>query len=485
MKISEILGIGKTQFELDFVDIDVDGDLPLFIDPIYISKANTPMINKMYSTLNNFFEYLMDLINTGNITEARSIFMNLNEVNDIHLGLSKNESRGNGIGKKYQKEIFDNILNTAKKHEGLLNQIQDIKIFVQGIDRDRISDMVSNIIKKELIEYTKQQCELNNIRLTPGVQTGFFWNATTRSWENKLDNMLVIDGRRIILVPRLIVSYAKEYTANKFVQHFALNYLQEQNIKDNTSLVQRYTNKKGKTRIWVTKNSIRKKEKDNGRKIDKEWIANFVQKNPKVFNDFNESVKKIKAEENINTEGIDKKTVAQFLKEKLNSIEEGNQNAGKYHDLIIGILEFLFYPNLANPRKETPIHERRKRIDITFENSAEEGFFNKLPTIYQIPSSLIMIECKNYKEYIGNPEVDQLSGRFSTNRGKFGMLLFRKISNEELLMNRCKDICMDKKEIIIPLMDKDLNDVLDCIINNGENNIEKIISDKFFKIIKN
>ena len=56
----------------------------------------------------------------------------------------------------------------------MLNQIQDIKIFVQGIDRDRISDMVSNIIKKELIEYTKQQCELNNIRLTPGVQTGFF-----------------------------------------------------------------------------------------------------------------------------------------------------------------------------------------------------------------------------------------------------------------------------------------------------------------------
>jgi len=34
--------------------------------------------------------------------------------------------------------------------------------------------MVSNIIKKELIEYTKQQCELNNIKLTPGVQTVFF-----------------------------------------------------------------------------------------------------------------------------------------------------------------------------------------------------------------------------------------------------------------------------------------------------------------------
>lgn len=86
MKISDALGLEKKQFELDFVDLDIDVDLPLFIGPIYISKANTPMINKMYSTLNNFFEYLMDLINTGNITEARSIFMNLNEVNDIHLG---------------------------------------------------------------------------------------------------------------------------------------------------------------------------------------------------------------------------------------------------------------------------------------------------------------------------------------------------------------------------------------------------------------
>ena len=484
MKVSEVLNLEKNQFELDFVDIDIDGDLPLFIDPIYISKANTPMVNKMYSTLNNFFEYLMDLINTENITEARNIFMNLNEVNDIHLGLSKNESRGNGIGEKYQKKIFDNILNIAQKHEGLLNQIQDIKIFVQGIDRDRISDMVANIIKKELIEYTKQQCELNNIPLTPGVQTGFFWDTTSKSWENKLDDMLVRDGKRIILVPRLIVSYAKEYTASKFVQHFALNYLQEQNIKDNTSLVQRYKNKNGKTRVWVTKKSIREKEKENGRKIDKEWIANFTQKNPKIFNDFNESVKKIKPEGSTNTEGIDKKAVAQFLKEKLKSIEVGNQNASKYHDLIIGILEFLFYPNLANPRKETPIHERRKRIDITFENSSEEGFFNKLPTIYQIPSSLIMIECKNYKEDIGNPEVDQLSGRFSTNRGKFGMLLFRKINNEELLMNRCKDVCRDKKEIIIPLMDEDLNNALDSVINNTESNIEKIITDKFFNIIK-
>ena len=485
MRISEFFKLGKSQFELDFVDIDIDGDIPLFIDPIYISKANTPLTSRMYSTLNNFFDYLMELIDMGNIIEARNIFMNLNEVNDIHLGLSKHKARGNGIGEVYQRDIFDNLLLTAKKHEGLLNQIQDIKIFVQGIDRDRISDMVANIIKKDLIEYTKQQCDINNISLTSGVQTGFFWDPIKKSWENTLDDMLVIGDKRIILVPRLIVSYAKEYTATKFVQHFALNYLQEQNIKNNTSLVQRYTNKNGKTRIWVTKKSIRKKEMEDGKKIDKEWIANFAQKNPKIFNDFNEQMRKVKVQGELNTEGINKIEIAKFLKAKLKEVGVGAKNASKYHDLIIGILEFLFYPNLANPRKETPIHERRKRIDITFENSAEEGFFYSLPTIYQIPSSMIMIECKNYKEDIGNPEVDQLAGRFSVNRGKFGMLLFRNINDEKLLMNRCKDICTDKFEVIIPLMDSDLNRALDSIIDNTGDNIEKIISDKFFEIIKN
>ena len=48
LKISEVLNLNKSQFELDFIDIDIENDIPLFIDPVYISKANTPMINKIF-----------------------------------------------------------------------------------------------------------------------------------------------------------------------------------------------------------------------------------------------------------------------------------------------------------------------------------------------------------------------------------------------------------------------------------------------------
>ena len=58
--------------------------------------------------------------------------------------------------------------------------------------------------------------------------------------------------------------------------------------------------------------------------------------------------------------------VCNFMIEKLKSIPVGTDSASDYHNLMIGIYEFLTYPDLSNPRKEEKIHEGGKRIDIIF-----------------------------------------------------------------------------------------------------------------------
>jgi hypothetical protein len=83
---------------------------------------------------------------------------------------------------------------------------------------------------------------------------------------------------------------------------------------------------------------------------------------------------------------------------------------------MIGAVEFLFFPRLIYPRKEHEIHEGRKRIDIAMENTARSGPFADLTVIRNYPAAYVFFECKNYGREVGNPEIDQLSGRFSRER---------------------------------------------------------------------
>ena len=91
-------------------------------------------------------------------------------------------------------------------------------------------------------------------------------------------------------------------------------------------------------------------------------------------------------------------------------IPVGKTNSSKYETAIESLLTALFYPNLTNPRVQHEIHDGRKRIDITYTNMAVNGFFKWVATHY--PALHVFVECKNYGKEVGNPELDQLAGRF-------------------------------------------------------------------------
>lgn len=113
---------------------------------------------------------------------------------------------------------------------------------------------------------------------------------------------------------------------------------------------------------------------------------------------------------------------------------------------------------MTNPRKQFEIHEGRKRIDLTYTNVAREGFFSWLSLHY--PSSNIFIECKNYTRDLGNPELDQLAGRFSPSRGQFGLIICRGFADKDLFLKRCQDTAKDNRGFIILLDDDDLSELV-------------------------
>jgi hypothetical protein len=78
-------------------------------------------------------------------------------------------------------------------------------------------------------------------------------------------------------------------------------------------------------------------------------------------------------------------------------------------------------------------------INIVLENSARSGVFADLTMIRNYPAAYVFFECKNYGREIGNPEIDQLSGRFSRERGKVGFLCCRGFEDRDRFIMRCRD----------------------------------------------
>jgi len=480
MKISKIFSLNKSQYELDFVDIDTKKDITLFIDPYFLAHRNDSFSISASRTIRSFFEEFILLVRAKKIIEARELFDHLNEPNETCLGMSVGNPQGRGIGPIDADKIFNSIIKSKAVKTGIVEHLEDVRIFVERIDKDKTSDMTTNIIRKLLIEYTQNQCNLWKIPLQKNVPAGYVWLKDKRIWFNYMTDMLIINGKKHLLVPKGIVSYSATYVPQRYYQHFVLNFLQSEHLRLNTLLVQTRKYKDGSSKRFVTKKDIREKDSP----YSKDFLTDFTNRHPDVFKDFKTKSKVgLKSLRNSEIDEESLPNICDYLINQFTVIKSGNEDATKYHHLVTGVLELIFYPDLICPEIEQEIHQGRKRIDITFDNAAISGFFNRIHQTNKIPSQYIFVECKNYSRDLNNPELDQIGGRFSPNRGKLGIIVCRKIDDFDLFLERCADTYKDDRGVIIPLVDEDLIQLLGNIKQRIDNPAEELLSDRLRKII--
>jgi hypothetical protein len=169
--------------------------------------------------------------------------------------------------------------------------------------------------------------------------------------------------------------------------------------------------------------------------------------------------------------------------ELLKILPEGKKDAYKYHDLMIDIINILFYPYLSKPKKEEIIDSGRKKIDIVYDNDALSGFFMKIVR-KNVVSDKIFFECKNYTEDIKNPELDQLSGRLTKNTSRIGFLVCRKIEDRQKLLSGCRFQYHGNGNCMIILDDNDIFQLLELKKEENDNKINDFLSDKLEELQK-
>jgi len=318
-------------------------------------------------------------------------------------------------------------------------------------------------------------CRYYGIPLQSSVDSGPVWNSQSGRWEDALVELPVTPFGTFLLVPKIAVRHRLVYDVQHYYTHYLLPTMQVYEKSINSGLVQ--VLKDGRTR--VTKKSLRTKYG-----ADKLAVADQSLRHPKILDQYRKEALRTSrpmthhqfAEiENIDIPRFDK------LLENLSKLPVGRDAATDYENAIEALLSAVFFPSLSAPRKQTEIHDGRKRIDITYVNSAQTGFFFWLAAHYA--SAHVFVECKNYGKEVGNPELDQLAGRFGPTRGQIGILVCRSIEDDGLLTKRCVDTAKDQRGYIIHLTDADLENLVREYVTSDGGSEYPLLRKKFNKLV--
>lgn len=190
LTFSQYFRINKSQYELDFVDIPLkSGDMPLFIDPYAISLRLDWWSVNCHNLIVGFFQEVIDAIRKKEQTKAELMLSGLKEPNETCLGLSTGKKpRGRGVGGQQSKDLLKALSESTAVKTGFIQDLEECELLIEGIGRDKISDISTNIIRQNLIVYTVDQCELFNIPLQQ-VPSGPIWHGG--KWNSTFVNLPV------------------------------------------------------------------------------------------------------------------------------------------------------------------------------------------------------------------------------------------------------------------------------------------------------
>jgi len=453
MRVSQFFNLHRDQPTLDFVDVHVDGDTAIFVDPNALRALDTVWGAECRSLLQHFFDHVLDLMGQSDDAAAIALMASLRERNEFHLGFSEGFSRGRGFGSGHASDVWRALAKSRAAQTGLLQDIEDTCLLIEGIGPDMVSDAVCNVIRGPLIRYTQDMCRYYEIPMAPQVASGPVWNPQNSRLEQQLIELPVVEHERLLLVPKIIVRADFSFSTGEYFRHYLLPRLQEEELAANTALVQ--VLKDGRKR--VTKKSL--VEKYGAGKL---VCVDLTIPRTDVLDEYRSDKRAAARNPMSHAELADIELTTppdwDSLLQCVLAVQPGTEQATEYENAIEALLSALFYPSLLHPFKQHPIHQGRKRVDVTYTNAATRGFFHWIAQHY--PSSQVMVECKNYGREIGNPELDQISGRFGPNRGKVGLLVCRSLDNPNLMLARCRDTAADDRGFVIVLDDQRLGDLV-------------------------
>ena len=202
-RLTDHHGISVAQAEVDFAIPFLDEDIPLYLDPFLLWRSPSQQDQSLHTSLVICFDHLRSLAQKGREAEAVNNLILASECDEVGFGVSA-KRRGKRIGAGTANEILALFSHVPEYGKSGFAHFEEIQLYVDGISKDRISDIACNFLKSFLIDFTIDQCHEHGIPLAD-VRLESLYNYKAQRFDTDTRVELPVrpdSGEPILLVPK-------------------------------------------------------------------------------------------------------------------------------------------------------------------------------------------------------------------------------------------------------------------------------------------
>lgn len=431
------------QNEIDFAIPFLEEDIPLYVDPFLMWKSPSYQDKALHQLVVSAFNDLGHLVRAGQKETAIDILVACSECEEVGLGVSATR-KGKRIGRTKASEILSLFEQIPRYKQSGFRHFEEIQFFVDGINKDRISDITCSFMKSFLIDFTIDEANKLNIPLVE-TKISNVYDPASRSLVS-VDVSVPCDptsGNPILLVPKRWL----RHTPWLNYDHYFKNHCPQDDLAHEGEEL---------TRVKVLTYN-----RDNYGVIDA-----YIADREREFED-------------CKNDPLFEQIPVTFAKRKLKAIKKlptGKTGGAdiKYEKLIGELFASLLYPHLDFAKMQARTDSGVSIRDLIFYNNRSLPFLSELMDDYG--SRQITMEMKNV-EKIGRTHVDQLNRYLSDDLGRFGLFVTRN-PLKKAQFKRTVDLWSGQRKAVISLTDQDVAQMVEVFESKQRSPLE-IIKKKY------
>jgi hypothetical protein len=215
----------KGHKNFDFVDIRLDKDNRVFIDPCLMEEADDPWCIQASQCMAAFFDCLYTGFKNETIRHS-ALLSHAGEQNAIKLGYGDG-SNGKGKTPVGMYESLEGL--SALIHQiPTIGKAQDIPVFISDFAEDRMSDLLANILHHLLGDFTAaQMSKWGYFPDGEGTKPIWFFDAAQKLWRQEARPCWFYQGKELLLVPKKIVRKHYLFSAHQYLQLVILERMRQ------------------------------------------------------------------------------------------------------------------------------------------------------------------------------------------------------------------------------------------------------------------